>query len=81
MSRDTTVIECLDLAPFKFVLFASNLHHLVINGIFLDFLINFNNNEHGRPCLDDLIDFDAVKSGVNLLEAKRTNTNSAKSKH
>lgn len=52
-----------------------------INGISLDFLINLNNNEYRRPCLDDLIDFDAVKSGVNLLEAKRTNTNSAKSKH
>ena len=81
MSRDTTVIECLDLVPFKFVLFASNLHHLAINGIFLDFLINFNNNEYGRPCLDDLIDFDAVKSGVNLLEVLEENEHSAESKH
>ena len=27
MSRDTTVIQCLNLAPFAFVLFASSLHH------------------------------------------------------
>lgn len=44
VSRDTTVIQCLNLAPFVFVLFASSLHHFVRHQITVKV------SRHGLPC-------------------------------
>ena len=44
MSHDMTVIQCLNLAPFVFVLFTSSLHHFVRHQIAVKV------PRHGLPC-------------------------------